>query len=394
MKNRVWLLFILLLFTAACTKDNENELLKNQTDIAIPSVIEDKESETEAESADIIDNSGNVKLSEQVDNGGEKEQNPPVESDLAVASQLLDMTADEINRKYDINLAEITEKRSVCSVTKEYKYIYIDEIEMGLYFESNTEDDLPVYVGFGDAFGIYEELGLNTFMNLDVIDEQLTSDGYATVESQKLGITYHNAYMKDDLAFVFVSCEEDGYPNKLYISKNLTPNDTYETNSQIDRTDKMFTDFMKGEESAIYTDYDGELYYYNYNEMKNDEEEWTRYYASDTLDIDNDGQYELVLEGPYGGMFLDARDNKIYVLDMGSGTGDQIRYTYYKNKYWIVHTYFSALEEAYRFYSYDKDGNVTETIYLHNVKDTEYHLGEQEISRKEYEEMLSELYLY
>ena len=340
------------------------------------------------------DNRTDGELSEQVDNGGEKEQNPPVESDLAVASQLLDMTAGEISRKYGINFAEETEKRSVCSVIKEYKYIYIAEIEMGLYFESNTEDDLPVYVGFRDAFGIYKELGLNTFMNLDDIDEQLTSDGYATVESQKLGITYHNAYMKDDLAFVFVSCEEDRYPNKLYVSKNPTSNDTYEPNSQIDRTDKMFTDFMKGKESAEYTDYDGKLYYYNYSEMKNDEEEWTRYYASDTLDIDNDGQYELVLEGPYGGMFLDARDSKIYVLDMGSGTGDQIRYTYYKNKYWVVHTYFSALEEAYRFYSYDKDGNVTETIYLHNVKDTEYHLGEQEISREEYEEMLTEFILY
>lgn len=36
------------------------------------------------------------------------------------------------------------------------------------------------------------------------------------------------------------------------------------------------------------------------------------YSVGDKTDLDNDGEDERILNGPYGGIYLDARDNRVY----------------------------------------------------------------------------------
>ena len=67
------------------------------------------------------------------------------------------------------------------------------------------------------------------------------------------------------------------------------------------------------------------------------EDDWYSYSIGDRVDLDNDGEKELILDGPYGGIFLDARDGQVFVLDRGDGTASTLRYTEFDGQSWIVH---------------------------------------------------------
>lgn len=38
------------------------------------------------------------------------------------------------------------------------------------------------------------------------------------------------------------------------------------------------------------------------------------YSIGEKIDLDNDGENELIIRGTYGGVYFDARDNKVYAL--------------------------------------------------------------------------------
>lgn len=44
----------------------------------------------------------------------------------------------------------------------------------------------------------------------------------------------------------------------------------------------------------------------------------------------------LIINGPYGDMFLDKLDDKVIVFAEGEGTAMQLSYVYYDDAYWIV----------------------------------------------------------
>ena len=41
------------------------------------------------------------------------------------------------------------------------------------------------------------------------------------------------------------------------------------------------------------------------------------YSIGEKMDLDNDGENELIIRGTYGGVYFDARDNKVYAFAMG-----------------------------------------------------------------------------
>ena len=49
--------------------------------------------------------------------------------------------------------------------------------------------------------------------------------------------------------------------------------------------------------------------------------EWDSYSVYGYLDVDNDGEDELILKGPYGACFFDAKDDKVTLFARGEGTG-------------------------------------------------------------------------
>ena len=50
---------------------------------------------------------------------------------------------------------------------------------------------------------------------------------------------------------------------------------------------------------------------FNITDFNMNSEEWDSYSIGERIDLDNDGENELIICGPYGGIYLDARDNKV-----------------------------------------------------------------------------------
>lgn len=85
------------------------------------------------------------------------------------------------------------------------------------------------------------------------------------------------------------------------------------------------------------------------------------YSVGERMDLDNDGEDEQIINGPYGGIYLDARNGKVYVLARGEGTAGQLFFTYYEDAVWIVHCDITHVgRQMYWLSKYDGDGKVAD----------------------------------
>ena len=81
--------------------------------------------------------------------------------------------------------------------------------------------------------------------------------------------------------------------------------------------EELLDAFLAGEIPAYY-DYKEETTIM-YDQLPHDEEDWECYSVGERIDLDNDGEVEQIVNGPYGGKYFDARDGKVYVLAEGEG---------------------------------------------------------------------------
>lgn len=166
-------------------------------------------------------------------------------------------------------------------------------------------------------------------------------------------------------------------------------------------SDELLDAFLAGEISAIRED-NGEASL-NFDELPVDEEDWYSYSVGERIDLDNDGENELILDGPYGGMYIDARDGKVYVLAAGEGTAGVLSYTDYDNATWIVHRDTSHMgRQIYWLTRYDGDGNIADEFQLGAEywdspddkydENSDFTYRDAKISMEEYETLLSEIF--
>lgn len=122
-------------------------------------------------------------------------------------------------------------------------------------------------------------------------------------------------------------------------------------------------------------------------------EGWDSYSIGEKVDIDNDGENELIICGTYGGIYLDARDNKVYIFAIGDGNANVLSYTYYNGEIWIV--YSNSMNDGYECYHMEKyegaDNLVAEMSFSAELVDAnnpeagmKYLLNGNEISYDEY----------
>ena len=85
-----------------------------------------------------------------------------------------------------------------------------------------------------------------------------------------------------------------------------------ESNAQTDKstdtemtTEELLDLFINGSISAISSE-NSEFYI---TDLDMDSGEWDSYSIGERVDLDNDGENELIICGPYGGKYLDARNN-------------------------------------------------------------------------------------
>ena len=155
--------------------------------------------------------------------------------------------------------------------------------------------------------------------------------------------------------------------------------------------DSVFGRFLRGEIAAEGNGiYAADSFYID--ELVTEEETWDSYNIGYMLDLDNDGEEELILNGPNGGMFLDASDDSVKVLAAGEGTASNLSYVKCGDEYWIVHSDILHSDRKYyhleMYAGADKiAGSITlETRYSAENMVT-YYLNGMEVSEAEYEEI-------
>lgn len=139
------------------------------------------------------------------------------------------------------------------------------------------------------------------------------------------------------------------------------------------------------------------------SDLPYNEEDWYSYTVGERIDLDNDGENEQIVDGPNGGMYFDARDGKVYVLEEGWGTAGVLSYTYYDNAVWIVHSdILHGGREMYWLTKYVGGENIADEFLLSAEywyspdgryhEDSDFTYRDKEISMTEYEELRKEIF--
>lgn len=169
-----------------------------------------------------------------------------------------------------------------------------------------------------------------------------------------------------------VACQTNPIENKqisdVPVMSELLIGDSTEDISQLSEdkelsAEALLDEFVAGNIPAFYPDAENSSFYIT--ELLMDEMDYFSYSVGEKIDLDNDGESELILEGPYGGIYLDARGDKIYVLDEGTATTEFLSYTTFDGQTWIVHS--DTIHEGrcmYWFTKYDGTGKVLDTFLL------------------------------
>ncbi len=162
-------------------------------------------------------------------------------------------------------------------------------------------------------------------------------------------------------------------------------------------TEELLDLFINGSISAISS---GNSAFY-ITDFDMDSGEWDSYSIGERVDLDNDGENELIICGPYGGIYLDARDNKVYEFAVGEGDALVLSYVVYNGSTWIMYSNrMHTGYEAYHMEKFEGADNLVAEMNFHeelvdedNVEGKEkYTLNGTEISYDEYFELCSKIF--
>jgi hypothetical protein len=164
-------------------------------------------------------------------------------------------------------------------------------------------------------------------------------------------------------------------------------------------TDELLDLFINGSISAISSTDSTSTFYIT--DLNMDSGEWDSYSIGEKVDLDNDGENELILCGPYGGIYLDAHDNKVYEFAAGEGTALTLSYVVYNGATWVMYSNrMNAGYESYHMEKFEGADNLVaemnfseELVNENNVEgEAKYILNGAEISYDEYFELCSKIF--
>lgn len=126
--------------------------------------------------------------------------------------------------------------------------------------------------------------------------------------------------------------------------------------------EELLDAFLDGEIPAYYGDGTDTLMI---SDLTFDEEDYFSYSVGERVDLDNDGEQEQIVNGPYGGIYFDARDGRVWVLAGGEGTAGVLFYAEFENAVWVAHRDTShAGRQMYWLDQYDGSGNIVDEFLL------------------------------
>ena len=120
-------------------------------------------------------------------------------------------------------------------------------------------------------------------------------------------------------------------------------------------------------------------------------------------DLDNDGQEEMILSGPRGGMYLDARDGRVYVLGECNEVYFSMSHVKYEGVTYIVdESTWQRGIYIYNMYEYNGNGEVVDSFSLTGLYAQEDHDDEtvedeftfkgEKITQDEFETLREEIF--
>ena len=166
-------------------------------------------------------------------------------------------------------------------------------------------------------------------------------------------------------------------------------------------SEELLDAFLEGEIPAFYDEEEGAGIMFD--DLPVDEEDYFSYSVGERIDLDNDGEAEQILNGPYGGKYLDARNGNVYVLAEGEGTTGVLFYTCYDNAVYIVHSDTTHVgRQMYWLKKYDGGGNIVDEFQFgaeywdspddRYGEDSEFTYRDEKISMEEYEALGKEIF--
>ena len=175
----------------------------------------------------------------------------------------------------------------------------------------------------------------------------------------------------------------------------------YDDSANSETTAEQLLDlFIDGSISAV--DAADLISAFHITDLNMDSEEWDSYHVGEKVDLDNDGENELIICGPYGGMYLDARDDRVYKFVEGGGTALILSYTCYNGDIWIM--YSNRSSAGFEFYHMEKyegadnlvaEMNFGEEFDIYHAEEEDgvkYTLNGNEISYDEYTALCSKIF--
>ncbi len=168
--------------------------------------------------------------------------------------------------------------------------------------------------------------------------------------------------------------------------------------SDIPNIDDLLDSFINGLANAV--DSEDSASTFSISDLNMDSEEGDAYSIGEKVDLDNDGENELIINGPYGGIYLDERDDKVYEFAAGEGTALILSYTYYNGAVWIMYSNRSSAGfEFYHMEKFEGADNLTAEMNFGEEFDPDnaeagikYTLNGAEISYDEYSELCSKIF--
>ena len=326
---------------------------------------------------------------------------------------VLEYSTDEINVYYGEAgfeeaqfLYHATKKTEVGSDVYEYEgeYNSYDVNEPALEIKKNDDETYQIQIDLFRLWGFYDDAG------------KITEEGLEFAATGPGGNEMNGVIkLEQDIAVVTIFGQEwldfAGLSEYRFYKTSDVPNiDDFPVNQQESNmqdavatspeaaSDELLDSFINGLADAV--DSEDLTSTFSVSDLNMDSEEWDAYSIGEKVDLDNDGENELIINGPYGGIYLDARDDKLYEFAAGEGTALVLSYTYYNGAVWIM--YSNRSSAGFEFYHMEKfegadnlvaEMNFGEEFDPNNAEaGIKYTLNGTEISYDEYTELCSKIF--
>ena len=303
-------------------------------------------------------------------------------------------------------LYHATKKTEVGSDVYEYEgeYNSYDVNEPALEIKKNDDATYQIQIDLFRLWGFYDGAG------------KITEEGLEFTATGPRGSEVNGVIkLEEDIAVVTIFGQEwldfAGLSEYKFYKTSDVPNiDDFPANQQESNmqdaagtgseaaADELLDSFINGLTDAVALEDSASTF--SVNDLNMDSEEWGTYSIGEKVDLDNDGENELIINGPYGGIYLDARDDKVYEFASGGGTVLVLSYTYYNGAVWIMYSNRSSAGfEFYHMEKFEGADNLTAEMNFGEEFDPnnaeagiKYTLDGAEISYDEYTELCSKIF--